>query len=604
MRLSTVLISLTLILMLSSQSWSQYSAREDFAYLTGKSLDSLGTSGNGWGGPWMIDTSNSHNYNLSIIADTGYNYADLNFSYPYIGNNLVSQSPGNWAAARYFRPLDKVWPETKGQYWVSYLFQTQSTPTGNTYYLLKLYSGSTELVAVGKGGGGTTYSCGSGWPGGAGDDVSSTEDQGGPVWLVAMVNLTGDATADVTARTYMWINPDPSKTPDTNSADVKRNTNLSKGFDRVAIEFGGADTMQLGYDEIRLGTSFTSVSSSLVSPGHLAVESFDYTAGANAFITGVGGAENGWAGPWHLDPGDTGVNDSLMIVSSTGLQYDMLTYDVVHAGNLLYGARPADRYTRYERALDKTWTQDSGTVFWFSALIELTNDTNSSTWAGIKLCQDHTDAAIMFGKGYGQDLYTIGGGYHASATDPECSTTTWDVGPVWLVGEIVNKGLGNQSPAYMWINPDPKFAPDTTKADAKSQVALIPGISYVRVEFGGAVPFEMAVDEIRLGTTYNDVATGIKQISSALPKRMTLSQNYPNPFNPTTKINYSVPKTGYVSLKIYNILGQVVATLFSGEQRAGSYIATFDAAKLASGVYMYRLETGGAAITKKLVLLK
>jgi len=604
MRVSTVLFSITLILVLASQSWSQYSAREDFAYIAGKSLDTLGTATNGWGGPWIIDTSASHNYNLSIVSDTGFSYSDLDFAYPYIGNSLVSKSPGNWAAARYFRPLDKAWPDTKGQYWVSYLFQTQSAPTGNTYYLLKLFSGSTERVALGKGGGGTTYSCGSGWPGGSGSDVSATEDQGGPVWIVAMINLTGDATADVNARTFMWVNPDPSTTPDTNMADVKRYTVLNTGFDRVAIEFGGADTMQLGYDEIRLGTTFASVSSSLVSSGHHVIESFNYTAGTNAYITGMGGAENGWAGPWHLDPGDTGVNDSLFIVAATGLQYDQLTYDVAHSGNLLYGARPANKYARYERALDKTWTPDSGTVYWFSALMELTNDTSSSTWAGIKLCQDHTDAATMFGKGYGQDLYTVGGGYHGSSTDPECSTTTWDVGPVWLVGEIFNKGLGNQSPVYMWINPDPKFAPDTSKADAKSQEALVPGISYVRVEYGGGVPFEMAIDEIRLGTTYADVTTSVKLIPNTLPSKMALSQNYPNPFNPTTNIKYSVPQSGFVTLKVYNILGQEVATLLQKQQRAGNYIATFDASKLASGVYLYRLEIGGTSITKKLVLLK
>jgi hypothetical protein len=601
MRFNTVLLSLALILVLSSQSWSQYSAREDFAYLAGKSLDTLGTATNGWGGPWIIDTSASHNYNLSMVSDTGFNYSDLDFAYPNIGNALIPKLPGNWAAARYFRPLDKVWPDTKGQYWVSYLFQTQVAPTGNTYYLLKLYSGSSERIAFGKGGGGTTYTCGSGWPGGSGADVSTTTDQGGPIWIVAMINLTGDATADANARTFMWVNPDPSKAPDTNSADVKRYTNLSTGFDRVAIEFGGADTMQLGYDEIRLGTSFTDVSSSLVSPGFLATETFNYATGKN--IVGSGGG-TGWSDAWHLDPGDAGVSDSLLWASSEGIDYNLLSYTVPHAGNLCLGTRTADKYTRIERSLDKVWTPDSGTIYWFSALMNLTNDTSSSTWAGIKLAQDHTDGAVMFGKGYGQDLYTVGGGYHGSATDPECSTTSWDVGPVWLVGEIVNKGLGNQSPVYMWINPDPAKQPDTTKADAKSQEALTPGIAYVRIEFGGGIPFEMAVDEIRLGTTYKDIATGVKLNNNVLPSKMTLSQNYPNPFNPTTKINYSVPQSSFVSLKVFNILGQEVATLFRGQQRAGNYTATFNASKLATGVYLYRLEIGGTSITKKLLLLK
>jgi hypothetical protein len=562
----------------------------------------LGTAGNGWGGPWIIDTSNSHNYNLSVVSDTNFDYVDLPYAYAHIGNNLMCTAPGNWASARYFRPLAQTWPDAKGQYWVSYLFQSQKAPSGNTYYLLKLFSNSTELVAFGKGGGGTTYTCGSGWPGGSGADVSTVQDQGGPVWIVAMVNLTGDATADANARTFLWLNPDPSKTPDTNKADVKRATNLSTGFNRVAIEFGGADTNILGYSEIRIGSSFTDVSSSLVTTAYKTTESFNYATGAD--IVGSGDATNGWADAWHLDPGDTGVSDSLLWATTTGIDYTMLPYAIPHAGNICYGSRPGSKYTRIERTLDKVWTQDTNTTFWFSAVMNLSDDTSSSTWAGIKLAQDHTDAAIMFGKGYGQDLFTVGGGYHASATDPECSTTTWDVGPVWLVGEFLNQGVGNQSRVFMWINPNPAKQPDSTKADARSFAALKPGIAYVRIEYGGGIPFEMAVDEIKLGLTYSDIATGVKLNNSMLPSKMALSQNYPNPFNPTTKINYSVPQSSLVTLKVYNILGQEVATLFHGQQHAGNYIATFDASKLASGVYLYRLEIGGISITKKLVLLK
>jgi hypothetical protein len=339
-----------------------------------------------------------------------------------------------------------------------------------------------------------------------------------------------------------------------------------------------------------------------VTAGHSLIESFGYTAGAD--IVGQGGAQDGWADAWHLDPGDTGVSDSLLWVSATGMDYTQLTYNVAHSGNQVYGSRTAAKYTRIERTLDKVWTPDSGTTYWFSALMYLADDTNSSTWAGIKLAQDHTDAAIMFGKGYGQNLYTCGGGYHASATDPECSTTTWDVGPVWLVGEFFNKGLGNQSPVYMWINPNPAKQPDTAKADARSHIALVPGIAYARIEYGGGIPFEMAIDEIRMGTTYANVATGVKLESAMIPTKFNLSQNYPNPFNPTTKISYSLPQSGYITLKVYNILGQEVSTLFAGEQRAGNYVATFDASKLASGVYLYRLEAGTFSVTKKLVLLK
>ncbi len=98
--------------------------------------------------------------------------------------------------------------------------------------------------------------------------------------------------------------------------------------------------------------------------------------------------------------------------------------------------------------------------------------------------------------------------------------------------------------------------------------------------------------------------TDVKQISNFIPAKFELSQNYPNPFNPTTQINYSVPVSGFVSLKVFNILGQEVASLYDGYQKAGSYNVNFDASKLASGIYLYRLESNSFVQTKKMILLK
>jgi len=99
-------------------------------------------------------------------------------------------------------------------------------------------------------------------------------------------------------------------------------------------------------------------------------------------------------------------------------------------------------------------------------------------------------------------------------------------------------------------------------------------------------------------------AVGVREVKGAAPSEYKLNQNYPNPFNPTTKIDYSVPKSGYISLKVYDLLGQEVATIFSGNQKAGNYVATFDGSDLASGVYLYKLESDKVSITKKFVLMK
>jgi hypothetical protein len=89
-----------------------------------------------------------------------------------------------------------------------------------------------------------------------------------------------------------------------------------------------------------------------------------------------------------------------------------------------------------------------------------------------------------------------------------------------------------------------------------------------------------------------------------IPVEYVLSQNYPNPFNPTTTIEYQLPKNTYVSLKIYNMLGQEILSLVDGNQRAGYYNLRWDALNLATGVYIYRLMTRDFVQTKKMILLK
>ncbi len=92
--------------------------------------------------------------------------------------------------------------------------------------------------------------------------------------------------------------------------------------------------------------------------------------------------------------------------------------------------------------------------------------------------------------------------------------------------------------------------------------------------------------------------------SSSLPDRFELGDNYPNPFNPTTNISYSVSRPVHVRLQVYNILGQLVATLVNRKQNAGKYQVSFDASRFSSGVYIYRLQAGDFIQTKKMTLLK
>ncbi|MGD8780960.1 MAG: T9SS type A sorting domain-containing protein [Ignavibacteria bacterium] len=101
-----------------------------------------------------------------------------------------------------------------------------------------------------------------------------------------------------------------------------------------------------------------------------------------------------------------------------------------------------------------------------------------------------------------------------------------------------------------------------------------------------------------------DDLTSVEELNEVLPVVYQLSQNYPNPFNPTTNIKFSIPEYGNFKLKVFNILGEVVAELHNGILNAGQYKVTFDAAKLVSGVYFYSLQGKNVNITRKMMLIK
>ncbi|HET6273079.1 MAG TPA: T9SS type A sorting domain-containing protein [Bacteroidota bacterium] len=98
--------------------------------------------------------------------------------------------------------------------------------------------------------------------------------------------------------------------------------------------------------------------------------------------------------------------------------------------------------------------------------------------------------------------------------------------------------------------------------------------------------------------------TSVEQIDHELPTAFSLKQNYPNPFNPSTSIQFSVPRTEFVTLKIYNILGKDVATLVSKNLSAGTYETEWNAQGFPSGVYFYRLQAGAFIQIKKLILIR
>lgn len=125
------------------------------------------------------------------------------------------------------------------------------------------------------------------------------------------------------------------------------------------------------------------------------------------------------------------------------------------------------------------------------------------------------------------------------------------------------------------------------KAVDNTQLVSVPSDSVMQLVSGGAP---------------HKISTDIPKIEK--PTDYSLMQNYPNPFNPTTTFSYSIPMNGFVTLKVYDILGIEVNELVNEVKEAGNYSVTFDASGLPSGIYFYTLTSGNYMATKKLILLK
>lgn len=125
----------------------------------------------------------------------------------------------------------------------------------------------------------------------------------------------------------------------------------------------------------------------------------------------------------------------------------------------------------------------------------------------------------------------------------------------------------------------------------------------------GAIIVDLS-ERIRIGfitykiKTFYSKLVDIQNNIKAKDNDFYLAQNYPNPFNPTTTINFSIPEQSLVTLKIYNALGEEVKTLVNELKSVGNYEIKFDASKLSSGIYFYRLKADNYIETKKMLMLK
>lgn len=133
---------------------------------------------------------------------------------------------------------------------------------------------------------------------------------------------------------------------------------------------------------------------------------------------------------------------------------------------------------------------------------------------------------------------------------------------------------------------------------------FLDSIQLTYTEDESALQGSIIVDDLKVVQTGLATSSEDEEIADGIPTEINLEQNYPNPFNPSTVISYSLPEVSQVSLDVYNLTGQRVATIDQGQKSAGSHSINFDAGHLSSGVYIYRLSTGNTVISKKMTLIK
>jgi hypothetical protein len=193
--------------------------------------------------------------------------------------------------------------------------------------------------------------------------------------------------------------------------------------------------------------------------------------------------------------------------------------------------------------------------------------------------------------------------YSATAIDSLVIETSTDAGTTWArltalyQSATLSSGV-NSSAIMSTISSTSQFTP-TAGQWATKRFTMPVGTNKVRFTAKSAYGNNLYIDDIQAGGF-----TGVENPLSLIPDKYELAQNYPNPFNPSTKISFSLPKQGFVTLKIYDVVGKEVAKIVNEVKNAGSYTVEFNASTLASGVYFYRIEAADFVETKRMMLIK
>ena len=230
------------------------------------------------------------------------------------------------------------------------------------------------------------------------------------------------------------------------------------------------------------------------------------------------------------------------------------------------------------------YTTDGGNTF-----LEQINPVSEPLLKDVYFANDQRGLAVGV---YGQTLYTSDGGSNWEER-PNGGSTWLEVfltenGQAWSAG-FSGKIAHSTDWGYTW------------QMQESGVNDLVWGIHFINDNEGWAVGQEANNTGFILHTT-NGGVTDVNETSIAT--QFELYQNYPNPFNPTTTIRYQIPERSFVTLRVFDVLGNEVVSLLNEEKEAGSYESTFDAEGLSSGIYFYQMKAGKYIETKKMIMMK
>jgi hypothetical protein len=486
-------------------------AFDKFTYTENATLTTaspLGVKSNGWNGPWKSVIGEATVQEDSV--DNFYNLRTTRANALEVKRNTTND-------IRLLRGLKTAYADNGRSYWMGFWYNTNNFTAGET---LQVILGDTATFAA-SGDAGQFLRVGL-----AADNknlklitTAQTIDTGeaGDTarWVVLKIETNGTTGAD---SVRVFLDPAPGTTPANNTAIRKMaTTELNAGWNGILVRSSGATaTLRAILDDLYIGNSFQEITpTDLVTiipfdQPEAAYEPFNYTATEN--LDGKGTAGSGWGGAWTKVSGDDAV------VESGSIETDLTLFQGNKA-NVNYTAQPVV----YDRKL-KTLFKDNGTTVWVSFLMDFENVQKISSEGQVVLMNGTTEV-IGFGRtsGFNKIGFTWGPDIFEFISDVNSQDKHWVVARIDMSNNADAEGI------YMWVDPLPEFQPSISSADAftnlttTKKLAINSGFDGIRIKTAGSAPFQMFVDEFRIGYNYSDVS----KIQEEIPVNLVAREQFP-----------------------------------------------------------------------------